>query len=68
MTILEKFQLALRIHDEFGAQPDESPIMIDSRADNTLYELIDGLDSGSKQITLGDLRELVEYTRRIQKR
>lgn len=64
MDPINKIKAAINRLDFYGAPADSSPVMIDS--DNTLYEMLDrseGLGDnmeGAKQITLGDLRQLME--------
>lgn len=57
MGTKEKIRKALERLDYYGAPPDDSPIYVDSRADGTSYELLDGEEG--PQLTLADLRLLV---------
>lgn len=63
MKQIERLVRALNRLDYFDAPADSCPVMVDE--DNCFYELLDkseGLDDdmdGAKQLTLGDLRQLV---------
>ncbi len=52
---LQRLREGLAFHDSFGAIPDDSAVYLDG---GSLYELPYGKGKNSRQLSLGDLRDL----------